>query len=229
MNSIEQAREALTERLEKLAVYMDNYQYSGEAVLIREAIAALASPSTPVDGVGAGPRVKPLEWTEIMSARSNEDPTPEHTGDFEATTPFGTYYIEQYFGSDSYGWNVTINGYDSVADRDDPEDAKSAAQADYERRVVSALASPEAEARLRERVAEAEERAQKMHRRAQIAEGVFQSTIDTLNMWDGIVQRDNNSRGAERYFFAEVLRTVRKAKARAEARLAQAEGGGDHD
>ena len=163
MHSIEQAREALkriadqkkTDELDteydvETASFEDGYD-----MIIDVARRALASlPSTPVDGVGAEPRVKPLEWTEVTSARSDEDPTPEHTGDYEAATPFGTYYIEQYFGSDSYGWNVTINGYDPVADKDDPEDAKAAAQTDYERRILSALANPEAEARLRERVDE---------------------------------------------------------------------------
>lgn len=89
------------------------------------------------------PGVKALEWKEVTAARSDEDPTLEHTGDYEAGTPFGTYYIEQYFGTDSYGWEVTVNGYDKVADKDDPSDAKAAAQADYERRILSALSEPE--------------------------------------------------------------------------------------
>ena len=87
---------------------------------------------------GAEVRVKPLVWEEITQARSDEDPTREPSGDYEAVTPVGTYYIEMYFGTNSYGWDVSFNG-DHVADRDDPDDAKAAAQADYERRILSAL------------------------------------------------------------------------------------------
>ena len=29
-------------------------------------------------------KVRQLEWHEVVSARSDEDPTPEHTGDYEA-------------------------------------------------------------------------------------------------------------------------------------------------
>ena len=88
-------------------------------------------------------KVRELEWEEVTAARSDADPHREHTGDYEAVSPIGVYYIEQYFGSDSYGWRVTLHGSDDVADKDDPEDAKAAAQADYERRIRSALVPPE--------------------------------------------------------------------------------------
>src|SRR5690606_11877800 len=94
----------------------------------------------------AVPVVKTLEWDEVTAARSNEDPTREPTGDYEAVSPIGVYYVEQYFGSDGYGWRVTLHGSDDVADMDDPEDAKAAAQADYGSRILSALASPPAQA-----------------------------------------------------------------------------------
>jgi hypothetical protein len=88
--------------------------------------------------VAPKPRVRKLEWHEVTTARSAEDPTQEPTGDYEALSPVGTYYVQMYFGTDSYGWNVMLD-HNDVADKDDPEDAKAAAQADYERRILSAL------------------------------------------------------------------------------------------
>jgi len=82
--------------------------------------------------------VRKLEWHEVTTARSAEDPTQEPTGDYEAVSPVGIYYIQMYFGTDSYGWNVMLN-HDDISDKDDPEDAKAAAQADYETRVLAAL------------------------------------------------------------------------------------------
>lgn len=107
-----------------------------------EAIAAWNRRAATRAGEVSEPVVKALEWEEVTAARSNEDPTHEPTGDYEAVSPIGVYYIEQYFGSDSYGWRVTLNGCDDVADKDDPAQAKAAAQADYDRRIRSALASP---------------------------------------------------------------------------------------
>lgn len=86
-----------------------------------------------------GVKVKTLEWEPVMTARSREDTTSEETGDCETVCAVGVYYIEMYFGSDSYGWRVTLNGTDDIADKDDPEAAKTAAQADYEARILSAL------------------------------------------------------------------------------------------
>jgi len=83
-------------------------------------------------------RVKPLVWEEITHARSDEDPTREPSGDYEAVTPVGTYYIEMYFGTDSYGWDVSFNG-DHVADRDDPDDAKAVALTHFNQIILSAL------------------------------------------------------------------------------------------
>ena len=83
--------------------------------------------------------VKPLEWDEITEQRSAEEPIHEHTGDYEAITPIGNYYIEMYFGSDSYGWEVRLDSVGKVADCDDPDTAKAAAQADHESRILAAL------------------------------------------------------------------------------------------
>ena len=100
---------------------------------VREALSAALAAGAP------GVKVKALEWEPVMTARSREDPTPEETGDCETVCAVGVYYIEMYFGSDSYGWRVTLNGTDDIADKDDPEAAKAAAQADYEARILSAL------------------------------------------------------------------------------------------
>lgn len=106
-------------------------QHENGVAAMRAALSA-ASPFT-------GAVVKPLEWEPVLAARSKEDPTPEETGEYETVCAVGVYYIEMYFGSDSYGWCVTLNGADDIADKDDPDDAKAAAQADYEARIRSAL------------------------------------------------------------------------------------------
>lgn len=84
--------------------------------------------------------MRDLVWEEIREKRSDEDPNTEVVG-WKAATAFDSYYvIEQYFGTDSYGWQVT-HSCASVGDYDDPDLAKAAAQADYERRILSALSA----------------------------------------------------------------------------------------
>lgn len=83
-------------------------------------------------------RVKALEWVEVTSTR--EDGPPEPIGEYVAETPFGSYYIDMYFGTDSYGWSANFEASDiDGSDSDSPEKAKAAAQADYERGILSAL------------------------------------------------------------------------------------------
>lgn len=101
--------------------------------------APLAKPAS--EPAGGGVRVKPLEWRAVEQTRSAEDPSTEETGDYEATSPFGEYHIVCCFGSDSYVWSVSFCG-DFIIDKDDPDEAKAAAQADYEARIRSALSSP---------------------------------------------------------------------------------------
>lgn len=111
----------------------------GEAAKMLRTLAAPTPPAA--EAPGQEPvEVKRLEWREITEARSDEDPTHEPTGHLEADTSIGVYFIEMYLSSDSYGWSVALNGVD-IADKDDPEDAKAAAQADYEQRIRSALVS----------------------------------------------------------------------------------------
>lgn len=84
--------------------------------------------------------VKALEWEEIHQPRSNEDTTTEIVG-YEASTGFCTYYtIELCAGS------VSVTGLDyEETFHDTEEEAKAAAQADFERRIRSALAPPPVE------------------------------------------------------------------------------------
>jgi len=82
--------------------------------------------------------IKPLEWEEVTSQR--EDGPPEPIGEYVASTPFGSYYIDMYFGSDSYGWSANFEAsYVEGSDKDNPDAAKDAAQRDYEARILSAL------------------------------------------------------------------------------------------
>lgn len=86
-----------------------------------------------------GREVKPLDWQETFTDRG--DGSKDQTG-WEADSGFGAWYaINQYFGSDSYGWEVQFD-FDVIADCDDPDKAKAAAQADYEKRISAALSRP---------------------------------------------------------------------------------------
>lgn len=84
---------------------------------------------------GAGVVVRELEWEPIEQARSDEDPRTEVVG-----------YEAKAFGTDAfYTIDMSFDGYEaycgshSVGDYDTLEAAKSACQADYARRVTSAL------------------------------------------------------------------------------------------
>ena len=79
---------------------------------------------------------KALQWEETFdgSGKSNG---------FVAETSFGLRYrIDQYFGSDSYGWNVLL-GSVWIADCDDPNAAKAKAQEDFELRIWACVAHPQ--------------------------------------------------------------------------------------
>jgi hypothetical protein len=144
MDPVEQAWEALTldrKALDAAIIAVEERGYAhfgGEIEAAIRAYLASISPSTPVDGVGAEPLVKPLEWH-----------------DTRAPTPFGDYAVERDEDREmgEFSW-VCAAPDDIIGHFPTSVTAKAAAQADYERRILSALASPEAEARLRERVAE---------------------------------------------------------------------------
>jgi hypothetical protein len=123
--------------------------YVSQATLtfFREGIAVgstiLAKPlgdaSIPLYGSSAEPAVavKALEWREYPN-----EYYPDVFGHcWDADTPFGRYEISEASASDSPYYNVCF-GTSFVADKDGLPEAEAAAQADYEQRVRSALASP---------------------------------------------------------------------------------------
>lgn len=89
------------------------------------ALSALDQPSSVRMGV------KPLEW------RDHRGHTFPDT--WTAKTPCGVYEIEERSASDSPAYIATGPLHVFIADKDGLDDAKAAAQADYEARILSAL------------------------------------------------------------------------------------------
>jgi hypothetical protein len=83
--------------------------------------------------------VKALEWDEVTQARSDEDPHREVIG-WECSTGFDGFYIVEITGG---GASLTTTNYDCTY-YGSPDEAKAAAQADFEARVLSALTAPPA-------------------------------------------------------------------------------------
>jgi hypothetical protein len=77
-------------------------------------------------------RVKPLEWRDH---RPDSFPEPA----WSAQTPFGFYNIEEVSASDSPAYVVRLHAHHFVADKDGLDEAKAAAQSDYEQRIRSAI------------------------------------------------------------------------------------------
>lgn len=75
--------------------------------------------------------VKPLEW------RDHRGHTFPDT--WTALTPCGVFEIEERSAGDSPAYFATGPMYAFIADKDSLEEAKAAAQADYERRISAAL------------------------------------------------------------------------------------------
>lgn len=110
-----------------------------------EARHALASPSArSTPGTGEA-NVKPMEWRDH---RPDSFPEPA----WSAQTPFGFYNIEEVSASDSPAYVVKLHAHHFIADKDSLDEAKAAAQKDYETRIRSAIVSPPS---LREDVTEA--------------------------------------------------------------------------
>lgn len=76
--------------------------------------------------------VKPLKWRDH---RPDSFPEPA----WSAQTPFGFYNIEEVCASDSPAYVVRLHAHHFIADKDGLDEAKDAAQADYEQRIRSAL------------------------------------------------------------------------------------------
>jgi hypothetical protein len=169
---------------------------------------ARLSPTPPVDGVGAEPCVKPLEW--------HKSHMPSWNDDWHTTTPF----IYSVRCADENGWKWSAHGATGYAYSADA--AKAAAQADYERRVLSAIASPEAEARLRERVA----KAVKAERERIISFICEQASAMAEMAVSGLPENSRNREAMEAALtnMAHIIRAAAIAPTEtAEARLAQAE------
>ena len=117
------------------------YGYEGEHTWapheIAEDVIEEAGPYVRADRLSGRVTVAALEWEETQIARG--DGMHEHDGGYEAVTPIGIYRIEMYFGSDSYVWEVSLPAVGKVADCDDPDTAKAAAQADFESRILAAI------------------------------------------------------------------------------------------
>lgn len=96
-------------------------------------------------GEGEPAAVKLLEWRDLTSPR--EDGSPEPTGDIAATTLIGEYSVvidEADIEEAGAGWSYCVWAPEESLGRfADLAEAKAAAQADYEARILSALsASP---------------------------------------------------------------------------------------
>jgi len=96
-----------------------------------------ARPPRRTDMIDSKAVARPLDWQETFVDRG--DGSQEPSG-WEADSGFGWYSIQMYFGSDSYGWQVMFD-CDVIADRDDPDGAKSDAQANFEEKVRACLLS----------------------------------------------------------------------------------------
>ena len=80
----------------------------------------------------SGVKVKPLVWRDH---RPDSFPEPA----WSAQTSFGFYNIEEVSASDSPAYVVRLHAHHFIADKDSLEEAKAAAQRDYEVRILSAL------------------------------------------------------------------------------------------
>ena len=78
-----------------------------------------------------GERIKPLEWYP--------DPGAFPYNTWGAQSSFGRFIIEEVSASDSPAYEARYTPHHLITIKDSLEDAKAAAQADYERRILSAL------------------------------------------------------------------------------------------
>lgn len=83
--------------------------------------------------------IERLEWDERHCPRSNEDPSLEVVG-WEAEALFGYYQVKIEWD----GYHASLDGkmFFRVGVFDDPDAAKAAAQADFERRIRSVFVQP---------------------------------------------------------------------------------------
>lgn len=97
---------------------------------------AMRAALTAALAVAPKPRVKALEWEETYQARSDEDPNLEVTG-FEANNGFGEWYWTETRAADFVLHIVDTDRTSAIFETE--REAKAAAQADFERRILAAL------------------------------------------------------------------------------------------
>lgn len=141
--TIQKAREALASiphgAIDALAnnqrqLDMDGCEVGVSRQAVDEVLAGLRAALAALDAE-TEVKVRELEW------RDHRGHTFPDT--WTAKTPCGIYEIEERSASDSPAYIATGPLHVFIADRDSLDDAKAAAQADFERRILSALVPPE--------------------------------------------------------------------------------------
>lgn len=125
---------ALVEELRRLIRLDDTLPRYGYVKVHTDTLHQLLRALSCLAGEGWRPKVKPLDW------RDHRGHTFPDT--WTAKTPCGVYEIEERSGSDSPFYVVTGPLHAFIADKDGLPEAKADAQADYERRILSALDLP---------------------------------------------------------------------------------------
>ena len=145
LSDVEQKIESLYRESQAPSGVVKGPIFGGTALCGHHVMAAICEKCNRPDA-GGGVRVKPLEWVERVGV----------TGTFDANTSIG-HYIASITDDGRGHWfivGLTTSNYTTA----NIEAVKAAAQADYERRILSALSTPPAaaesnasvEARLRE-------------------------------------------------------------------------------
>lgn len=123
----------LVKQLREHAMHTESVAPYKLSALLSKAARALEAADR-LSAQGEPVAVKPLEWQELTSPR--EDGPAEPTGDWEAASMLGAYYVnlfeDHYEVGDPEG--KVVESWCGGAD-----EAKAAAQADYEQRIRSAL------------------------------------------------------------------------------------------
>ncbi len=81
-------------------------------------------------------KVKALEWREVFDYHGEGNRTA--TGDWDAVSPIGTFYIAIYGASDVCRWDLLLNGV-TLSDCEGLDEAKAAAQAHFDAAIASVL------------------------------------------------------------------------------------------
>ena len=138
MTDIRATLNKIAPAVEQLACHQQQADADGVMVTVsRQAVDEVVSAINEIAiSLSAAPgepcAVKPLEWRDH---RPDSFPEPA----WSAQTPFGFYNIEEVSASDSPAYVVRLHAHHFVADKDGLDEAKAAAQADYEKRIRSAL------------------------------------------------------------------------------------------